>query len=468
MTVTNQRYRLNYHLMAKSGWINDPNGLSYFKGYYHIFYQYYPYDSEWGPMHWGHARSKDLVHWETLPVALTPGESEDGCFSGSAIEYDGKLWLIYTGHHYTDPTDQEQFYEDQNLAYSTDGIHFTKYEGNPVLRTPVGNTKHFRDPKVWQDSDNFYMVLGSQEENGLGRALLYRSKNLIDWEFILVLSQAIDCDREGFMWECPDLFHLDGQDVLIMSPQGVPVEEFRHKNTNTTVYCLGELNYETAHFERRVMEEIDYGLDFYAPQTTESLDGRRIMIAWMQSWHQNMPTDKYGWVTSMTIPRELSIKGDVMYQWPVREIEKYRSGHIGHESVIFEGSKTLAGVKGRHLDLEMVIDFKEAKYFEIKVMKGEDQETNIVYDVDRHVLSFDRRQSRSGIDGLNYREMPVPLVDGKLSLRLLIDTYSVELFAQEGAHTMTSTVYSDLCAEGIEFIADRTVEMTVHKWELNV
>lgn len=133
MTVTNQRYRLNYHLMAKSGWINDPNGLSYFKGYYHIFYQYYPYDSEWGPMHWGHARSKDLVHWETLPVALTPGESEDGCFSGSAIEYDGKLWLIYTGHHYTDPTDQEQFYEDQNLAYSTDGIHFTKYEGNPVL-----------------------------------------------------------------------------------------------------------------------------------------------------------------------------------------------------------------------------------------------------------------------------------------------------------------------------------------------
>lgn len=244
------------------------------------------------------------------------------------------------------------------------------------------------------------------------------------------------------MWECPDLFHLDGQDVLIMSPQGVPVEEFRHKNTNTTVYCLGELNYETAHFERRVMEEIDYGLDFYAPQTTESLDGRRIMIAWMQSWHQNMPTDKYGWVTSMTIPRELSIKGDVMYQWPVREIEKYRSGHIGHESVIFEGSKTLAGVKGRHLDLEMVIDFKEAKYFEIKVMKGEDQETNIVYDVDRHVLSFDRRQSRSGIDGLNYREMPVPLVDGKLSLRLLMDTYSVELFAQEGAHTMTSTVYS--------------------------
>ena len=106
MTVNNDRYRLGYHVMAKAGWINDPNGFSYFKGYYHIFYQYYPYGSDWGPMHWGHARSKDLVHWETLPIALEP-TIEDGCFSGSAVEYDGKLWLIYTGHHYTEPNDQE-------------------------------------------------------------------------------------------------------------------------------------------------------------------------------------------------------------------------------------------------------------------------------------------------------------------------------------------------------------------------
>ena len=123
--------------MTSGGWMNDPNGFSWFKGYYHMFYQYYPYAAEWGPMHWGHARSKDLVHWETLPVALTPDEAEDGCFSGSAVVYEDKLWLIYTGHHLTDPADSEAFYQDQNLAWSEDGVHFVKYEGNPAGKALV-------------------------------------------------------------------------------------------------------------------------------------------------------------------------------------------------------------------------------------------------------------------------------------------------------------------------------------------
>ena len=100
--VTNERYRLGYHLMPASGWMNDPNGFSYYNGYYHLFYQYYPYAAEWGPMHWGHARSKDLIHWETLPVALVPTRPQDGCFSGSAVAFDDRLWLIYTGNHVID------------------------------------------------------------------------------------------------------------------------------------------------------------------------------------------------------------------------------------------------------------------------------------------------------------------------------------------------------------------------------
>ncbi|AQU50428.1 hypothetical protein ARA01_10285 (plasmid) [Leuconostoc mesenteroides subsp. mesenteroides] len=182
--LNNTRYRLGYHIMAPSGWINDPNGFCYFQGYYHIFYQHYPNDSKWGPMHWGHARSKDLVHWESLPIALTPGdkEDEDGCFSGSAVVYNGKMYLIYTGHHYYGDGDSDHFWQNQNLAISEDGIHFEKYENNPIIsQAPEDNTQHFRDPKVWYNNGKWYLILGSQNKQELGRVLLYKSDNLIDW-----------------------------------------------------------------------------------------------------------------------------------------------------------------------------------------------------------------------------------------------------------------------------------------------
>ena len=322
MTVNNDRYRLGYHVMAKAGWINDPNGFSYFKGYYHIFYQYYPYGSDWGPMHWGHARSKDLVHWETLPIALEP-TIEDGCFSGSAVEYDGKLWLIYTGHHYTDPNDQEQFYEDQNLAYSTDGIHFTKYEGNPVLTTPSGNTKHFRDPKVWQDGDTFYMVLGSQGEDGLGRALLYQSHNLIDWKELPILDKASNLEDEGYMWECPDFFRLNGEDILLMSPQGLEPKGDKYRNLNQTGYLMGQLK-EDFTLSRSSFIEIDNGHDFYATQTLLTPDGRRVMIAWMNAWDSPMYEKADGWAGALTLPRDLVIRHGKIYHLPIKELKSLR------------------------------------------------------------------------------------------------------------------------------------------------
>ncbi len=176
-TITNDKYRPKYHLSAPVGWINDPNGLIFFRGEYHSFYQYYPYDTIWGPMHWGHAKSKDLVKWEYLPVALAPDMQYEkiGCFSGSAIEHNGKLYLVYTGAS----TDKNgQHVQTQCIAYSDDGINFTKYVGNPVLyandlpKDCRDNIGEFRDPKVFKDGKFFYMVVVAKSCKTAGNILL--------------------------------------------------------------------------------------------------------------------------------------------------------------------------------------------------------------------------------------------------------------------------------------------------------
>ena len=429
MKVTDQRYRLGYHLMTKGGWMNDPNGFSWFKGYYHMFYQYYPYAAEWGPMHWGHARSKDLVHWETLPVALAPDEHEDGCFSGSAVVYDGKLWLIYTGHHLTNPADSEEFYQDQNIAWSEDGITFHKYEGNPVLRAPKGNTKHFRDPKVWQEGDTFYMVLGSQGSDELGRALLYKSPNLKQWEPVSVLDKAVSLKDEGYMWECPDFFRLDGRDILLMSPQGLEPQGDCFHNLNQTGYLLGRQD-EDGRLQRKDFTEIDRGHDFYATQTLLAPDGRRLMTAWMNAWDSPMQEKEDGWAGALTIPRELRVEKGRLYQQPVREMASVRSGKL-LDGKLAAGSRTALPSTS-----EVLLTFKEAWNYQGTLLKLGDGQQELT-------LSFDPKGSRlilcrSTEDGERAAQI---LPFEELSLQIFVDRSSAEIFVNEGEITFTERMY---------------------------
>ncbi len=201
-------YRLAYHITAPTGWINDPNGLLHFQGEYHVFYQHYPSRPEWGPMHWGHVKSKDLVHWERLPIALAPSESydHDGCFSGSAVDADGTLTLVYTGNVWLNE-EKTSIKQVQCLATSADGITFLKDCANPVLRHPPHEERsgHFRDPKVWRHEDRWYMVLGTQRE-GKGAVLVYTSNDLHQWQYLGVVAE--NDGSLGYMWECPDFFSL--------------------------------------------------------------------------------------------------------------------------------------------------------------------------------------------------------------------------------------------------------------------
>ncbi|MDF2964002.1 MAG: sucrose-6-phosphate hydrolase, partial [Paenibacillus sp.] len=204
-------HRLNYHIMAPANWINDPNGLIQFKGSYHVFYQHHPFGVEWGPMHWGHATSPDLVHWEHQPIALAPSETYDhgGCFSGSAVEHEDKMYLFYTGVVYDGAihtSNRHNRKEVQCMAVSNDGRTFEKHPASPILSNPPADgSKDFRDPKVWKYGNQWYMVVGSTK-NGVGKVLIYESLDLVHWSYKGVALES--SGTEGYMWECPDLFPL--------------------------------------------------------------------------------------------------------------------------------------------------------------------------------------------------------------------------------------------------------------------
>ncbi|WP_172194209.1 glycoside hydrolase family 32 protein [Saccharibacillus qingshengii] len=327
-------WRLRWHIAAPAYWINDPNGFCFFRGEYHLFYQHHPFSPEWGPMYWGHVKSSDLAHWQPLPIALAPSEAydADGCFSGSAIEKDGRLWLMYTGNRWTGPDRDADLLQVQALAVSDDGTNFEKVASNPVIaEAPGGDVHpfHFRDPKVWKHEDAYYCVLGSRTQDHLGQVLLYRSDNLTDWSFVAIMAGGREpADKLGYMWECPDLFPLSGVDVLAFSPQGVAPDGELYRNLHQAGYVLGRLDYETGVLDHGEFRTLDYGFDFYAPQTTLDNQGRRILIAWMAMWESEMPEQARGWAGAMTLPRVLTLEHGRIAVRPAPELESLRGVEV--------------------------------------------------------------------------------------------------------------------------------------------
>ncbi len=233
-----------FHISAPAGWINDPNGFSVYNGKIHLFYQYYPYLREWGPMHWGHSTTSDMIKWEQLPCVLAPDEEYDkkGCFSGSAIEADGKHVLVYTGvTRIKLPDGSEQERQNQCIAFG-DGLNYVKHENNPVVTgdmLPENCSRiDFRDPKIWKEDDTYYLIVGSKDLNNVGQVVLCSSKNLTDWQFETILA-ANSTGKIGTMWECPDFFGLEDKHVLICSPQSMKADKYEFHNGHNSVYFLG-------------------------------------------------------------------------------------------------------------------------------------------------------------------------------------------------------------------------------------
>ena len=310
-----------YHLTAPKHWINDPNGFIYYQGNYHLFYQYFPYENRWGTMHWGHAISKDLINWQDLGIALYPSKNFDanGCFSGSSIKIDDKMYIYYTSVRYTKTNPEnihttltgDEFLSSQSMIISENGFKFDNLNSKKMIipvfeEGQIGHPTHTRDPKVWYHDNKYYMILASkyldETNNYNGQLLFYNSTDGKDWKYVNNYRGL----KYGDMWECPDIFNVDGQDILIMSPErtnkdGYPSHgrittiNFDHENCKLEI--TGPLNY------------LDYGLDLYAPQSTIDEDGRRIYVAWMR-----MPApDDENWIGLITYPRIITYRNNHIY-----------------------------------------------------------------------------------------------------------------------------------------------------------
>ena len=466
-----QKDRPAFHFTPYIGWMNDPNGFSYYKGQYHLFYQYYPYGLGWNSMHWGHAVSKDLLHWEYLPAALAPENKYDsfGVFSGSSIELpDGQQLLMYTGVTKNNDKDTQL-----QCVATGDGINYKKFAGNPVIGKnllPEGfNSQHFRDPKIGRAADgSYYCISVSCKNDGNGAILLFHSPDAFSWSYEGVLLE--NKGNIGKMWECPDYFELDGKDIILISPQNMLPQQDKYMAGSRTAYFCGKFDLEQKKFIPDFDAPVDSGIDFYASQTVKAPDGRTILIGWMQNWDTCNLTDRgnRNWFGQMSTPRELSLKDGKLIQKPVKEIESYRTASTTLNDVTVDGDFLPENLTGRIIDMELTIRPKENKSlnsFTINLAQSEEYKITLEYKADSHTLVFDR--SRTEMRNALCSQSICRVSDSQeLKLRILLDTYSAEVFVNDGQQVMTNTFYINPSANKISFHSDGSALLNLTKYDL--
>ena len=411
------------HFKAPNCWINDPNGFIWYKGWYHLFYQCFPYSAHWGRMHWGHAVSKDLVNWEEKGIALFPSKTDDrsGCFSGSAIEYKDKMYIYYTGVNYTeeDPENincciNDTFTAAQLMITSEDGMKFDNITDKKTVIPPIedkkiGDKNHTRDPKVWRGKDAWYMVLGSTVDKN-GRLLFYKSSDLKTWQYLNY------CEKDGFgwMWECPDFFEIDGKGVTIFSPMGF----FNDGNgyDSVAVCMLSSFDENTGKMELSENYQLfDYGIDLYAPQSTTDEDGNRVVIAWARM-PEAVITEKGEWCGMMCIPRIVDVKNNHVYIRP-------------HTNVKNSFVTKLSAPKKSGYMLKTILKNGESINVGGYVIKRENDK-----------ITTDRSEVFN-IKG-NYRLIAeTPVINDGYELEIYVDEHLVEVFINNGEYVISNVVY---------------------------
>ena len=468
--TSREKYRPQFHFTPQEKWMNDPNGMVFFEGEYHLFYQHHPDGTTWGPMHWGHAISTDLIHWEHRPIALKPDENGH-IFSGSAVVdwedtsgfFGGKPGLVAIFTHADAYPETGRPRQRQSLAYSQDkGRTWTVYAGNPVLSDE--QVTDFRDPKVfWHAAQKeWVMVIAAGD-----RVHFYTSPNLKEWTFESEFG-AVEGSHDG-VWECPDLIELpvDGQTeltkwVLIVSIGDHP----ELAEGSRTQYFIG--SFDGSKFTNDSSPEtvlwVDHGRDNYAGVTWSDVHAPnqgKLFIGWMSNWKYANITPTVSWRSAMTLPRVLYLKtgalGIRLVQEPVDELRKLRMTEQSYTNeTIRPGQNLLSGIQCEQYEMECEIDLGTAEEVGFKLRQSAAEETVIGYNALSQSLFVDR--STSGEGGFHEafpckHGVQLELPKGRLKLHLFIDQSSIEVFAQDGEIVITDQIFPDPASTGIEIYA---------------
>lgn len=432
--MTEGRFRLGHHLMPPVGWLNDPNGLCWYKGKYHVFFQYAPFDVEGGLKFWGHYTSEDMIDWKYEGTALYPDSSYDchGVYSGSALVDDGKLHLFFTGNVKIDG-DYDYINEGRETSTlhveSEDGIHFSnKEEVISFSEYPEEFTCHIRDPKVWKENGKYFMVLGGRLKGDKGAVLVYESGDLKEWKLLRTITTP---EVFGYMWECPDYFELDGEKILSVSPQGLTREEFRFQNIYQSGYFILK---EDGSVDVKDFREWDMGFDFYAPQTFTDVQGRRILIGWM-----GMPdadeeyvnkTIEEGWQHCLTVPRELKLKDGKILQYPVKELENLRK------------EKTVLNDENSAVELRVEVNEGFDLVLEEIALTGSSFQISMGGQM---LFRYENGTAEIGFPGVTGvgRKVRKAQINELRNIRFLVDTSAAEIYLNDGETVFSTRYYPD-------------------------
>ena len=434
--MKDDKYLLNFHLIPPSGWLNDPNGLCEFKGINHIYYQYTPFSAEWGMKLWGHYTTEDWITYKDEEPFLFPDitEDKDGVYSGSAFIKDNKIYFYYTGN--VKYIDKKYNYisdgREQNtiLIKSKDGF---SYKDKKVLLKNIDYPKdmscHIRDPQIFEKQENYYMVLGGRDLNNTGCVLIYHSKDLENWNYHMKITTP---KKFGYMWECPNLIEISGQLFLICCPQGIEQDGINYANIYQCGYFPLEIDFEKKEYKIGKFIELDRGFDIYAPQVFTDEEGRKILLGWMgipDSEYTNKPTVEHKWQHALTLPRELKVIKNKIYQTPLKELTKLR---------VKENKEIICNSE----NVEINFSFKKCTDFKIELRDSiELNYKNNILTLNLEKCGYGRKERKVYLETLE-------------SLQIFLDNSSIEIFVNSGAEVFTSRCYCDKLNSNLKFIGN--------------